>query len=77
MASFYADHKHIRFFADQGPEGWTVALYNLNARTWIDEGGWKHLTAQEAQEDAEEKAERFFGQPVKLEWIEGGPTLVG
>ena len=64
---------HVRLIAQQDYEGWTAALYDMNGHGWIDEGGWKYNTPEEAQKDAQGKAEALLKEPLPdLDWRENG-----
>jgi hypothetical protein len=38
MKALYSTHKHIRVFVFGVPEGWQVALFDLQKQEWIDRG---------------------------------------
>ena len=70
MRSYYATHKHLRLFVLGVPEGWQVALYDLEKAQWIDKDGCMRGTLREAKTDLLTKAALLLDQklPDDLHW---------
>ena len=69
MKALYSTHKHIRLFIFGVPEGWQVALYDLQKREWIDRVCSSHESLREAKAHALEKAAEVLGKHLlKVQW---------
>jgi len=69
MKALYSTHKHIRIFVFGVPEGWQVALYDLQRHEWIDRGRSSHDSLREAKAQAVERAAEVLGrQLVNIQW---------
>jgi hypothetical protein len=69
MRSFYATYKHIRVFILGVPESWHVALYDLQARRWLDVGGSIDGTLRDAKLQALEQAAAVIGRKLpEMKW---------
>ena len=69
MRSFYTTFKHIRVFVLGFPESWHVALYDLQAKRWLDAGGSIDGTLKDAKADALEKAAAVIGKKLpEIKW---------
>ncbi len=69
MKALYLTHKYIRVFVFGIPEGWQVALYDLQRQEWIDRGCSSHDNLKEAKADALEKAATVLGKHLlNIQW---------
>jgi hypothetical protein len=69
MKAIYSTHKYIRVFVFGVPEGWQVALYDLQRQEWIDRSCSSHDNLKEAKADALNKAAAVLGKPLlNIEW---------
>jgi hypothetical protein len=69
MRSFYTTYKHIRVFVLGVPESWHVALYDLQAKKWLDVGGSIDGTLRNAKQQGLEQAAAIIGRKVpELKW---------
>src|SRR5438874_8096612 len=55
MRAFYSTQKNLRTFILGTPEGWQIAMYDLDRREWIDKNGWREDTLKQAKVTAEAK----------------------
>jgi hypothetical protein len=70
MRAFYATHKQIRVFILGTPEGWHVAVFDLQRRRWAHLEDGTQPTLKEAKIHAQENAERIAGSRVpELKWF--------
>ncbi len=69
MKALYATHKGIRLFVFGVPEGWQVALFNLQSQEWIDRGCSSYETLREAKAHVLERAAQVLGKHLmNIEW---------
>lgn len=69
MRAFYCTQKHLRTFILGTPEGWQIAVYDLQKQEWIQKTGWTEDTLQKAKFTAEEKVALMLGRkPVAMKW---------
>ncbi len=69
MKALYSTHKHIRVFVFGVPEGWQVAVYDLEHHEWIAGSKALHCTFKEAQSDAITKVAAMLGKnPLSVKW---------
>lgn len=69
MRAFYCTYKQIRLFVFGVPEGWLAALYDLEKRQWIEQGGKIHGSLREAKIDVLERAAAVIGKKLPdVEW---------
>jgi hypothetical protein len=64
MRAFYATHKHIRLFILGVPDGWLVALYDLEKRHWINKGDSMYGTLKEAKAGVRERVAALLGKKL-------------
>ena len=69
MKALYSTHKYVRVIVFGVPEGWQVALYDLQRQEWIDRGCSSHDNLKEAKADALERAAAVLGKPLlNIHW---------
>lgn len=69
MKALYSTHKHIRLFIFGVPEGWQVALYDLQKQEWIDRGCSSYDSLREAKARALDRAAEVFGKRLlNVQW---------
>jgi hypothetical protein len=69
MKALYSTHKYIRVFVFGVPEGWQVALYDLQRREWIDRGCSSHDNLKEAKADGLARAAAMKREaPAECQW---------
>jgi hypothetical protein len=69
MRAQYFTYRHIRIFILGVPEGWQVALFDLQRREWIGLGCSSHGTLKEARLHASEKVAEIVGKRlIKIKW---------
>ena len=69
MKALYSTHKYIRVFVFGVPEGWQVALYDLQRQQWIDRGCSSHDNLKDAKAHALDRAAAVLGKPlVNIQW---------
>ena len=72
MKALYSTHKYIRVFVFGVPEGWQVALYDLQRQEWIDRGCSSHDNLKDAKAHALDRAAAVLGKPlVNIQWHSG------
>ena len=64
MRSYYSTHKSIRLFVLGVPEGWQVALYDIDKQQWIDNAAWVQDTLRGAKAFAQERAAVVSGEKL-------------
>jgi outer membrane protein TolC len=69
MKALYSTHKHIRVFVFGVPEGWQVALFDLQKQEWIDRGCSSNDSLKEAKADALQRAATMIGKHLlNVQW---------
>ena len=69
MKALYSTHKYIRVFVFGVPEGWLVALYDLQRREWIDRSCSSHDNLKDAKADGLERAATIIGKHLlNIQW---------
>jgi hypothetical protein len=69
MRAFDSTHQRIRVFVLGVPEGWEVAVYDLEKQEWVAGANARHDTLKAAKADALTKAAAVLGKPArKVQW---------
>ena len=69
MKALYSTQKYIRAFVFGVPEGWQVALYDLQRQEWIDRNCASHDNLKDAKADALERVATMLGKHLlHVQW---------
>ena len=69
MRAFYATEKHIRAFVLGTPEGWHVAVYDLQNGYWAEMSNDFCKVLKDAKSDAHQRTEALLGKRIpNLKW---------
>lgn len=67
-------YKHLRLFVEEERAGWVAYVYDLDQIQFVHEGHVVHATAEEAQGEAQSKADLILGEKTAIEWS-GNPSM--
>lgn len=69
MRAIYSTHKQIRLFILGVPEGWQVAVFDLQKQEWTDRACSSYGTLMQAKRNALERAAAIFGKHLlHVQW---------